>query len=101
VNKKFISLIGLKAARTLRARADSGSEVWSGLGMMGIIGWSVVIPSLIGTALGIWLDRRGAGGHSWTLALLVGGLSLGCLNAWQWVASQDREMHKENHDSSQ
>ena len=36
--------------------------------------------------------------HSWTLALLVAGLMLGCLNAWHWVAKEDRAMHDEHGD---
>jgi predicted F0F1-ATPase subunit len=52
----------------------SHAGVWFGLGMMGLIGWSVAIPTLLGAALGIWLDSRHPGSHSWTLALLVAGL---------------------------
>ena len=48
--------------------------IWFGLGMMGLIGWSVVVPTLLGAALGIWLDKHYPGTHSWTLALLVVGL---------------------------
>ena len=59
--------------------------------MMGLIGWSVVIPTLLGAALGIWLDKRNSGTHSWTLMLLVIGLIIGCLNAWHWVAKEDKE----------
>ena len=68
--------------------------------MMGLIGWSVVVPTLLGAALGIWLDNRHPGKHSWTLALLVAGLVVGCLNAWHWVDKEDKEMREdqENHD---
>lgn len=34
--------IGAKAARKLKARRHSHPGVWFGLGMMGLIGWSVV-----------------------------------------------------------
>ncbi len=85
--------VGAKAARKLRARRDGAPGVWSGLGTMGLIGWSVVVPTLAGAALGIWLDARHPGVHRWSLALLVAGLVLGCLNAWRWVAHQDRAMH--------
>ena len=47
--------------------------------MMGLIGWSVVVPTLLGAALGIWLDNRHPGTHSWTLMLLVIGLAYGLL----------------------
>ncbi|MEO6408401.1 MAG: AtpZ/AtpI family protein [Burkholderiaceae bacterium] len=92
-DKMLVDQIGAKAARKLRARRDGAPGVWSGLGMMGLIGWSVVVPTLAGAALGIWLDSRHPGAHPWSLALLMAGLVLGCLNAWRWVAKQDSAMH--------
>lgn len=91
----FASRAGTEAARKLKARRNAAHGVWFGLGMMGLIGWSVVVPTLLGAALGLWLDERHPGTHSWTLALLVGGLTIGCLNAWHWVAKQDKAMHDE------
>lgn len=95
----FSREVGAKAARKLKARRNPTPGVWFGLGMMGLIGWSVVVPTLLGAALGIWLDRRHPGSHSWTLALLVAGLAIGCFNAWHWVAREDREMRKEQEDN--
>jgi ATP synthase protein I len=86
--------VGAKAERKLRARRDGAPGVWSGLGMMGLIGWSVVVPTLLGAALGLWIDSHHPGNHPWSLALLMAGLVLGCLNAWRWVAQQDRAMHE-------
>ena len=63
--------------------------------MMGLIGWSVAIPALAGTALGIWLDGHHPGSHSWTLTLLIVGLAIGCFNAWHWVDKEDKEMREE------
>jgi len=83
--------IGTKAARKLKAR-KSTQGVWFGLGMMGLVGWSVVVPTLLGAALGVWLDKHHPGTHPWTLALMVVGLAIGCLNAWYWVAQQDKAM---------
>ena len=85
--------VGAKAARKLKARRDGTDGVWFGLGMMGLIGWSVAVPTVLGAAFGLWLDKYHGGAHSWTLALLVAGLVIGCLNAWRWVASEDRAMH--------
>ncbi len=87
--------LGRKVARKIRARADDGHGVWLGLGMMGLIGWSIVVPTLLGAGLGIWLDGHYPGRHPWTLALLMAGLTLGCFNAWRWVARQDRVMADE------
>lgn len=91
--------VGAKAQRKLHARR-APSQVWFGLGMMGLIGWSVVVPTLMGAALGVWLEARLVDGHSWTLALLLAGLVLGCLNAWHWVAKEDKTMRDEHrHDN--
>jgi len=87
--------VGAKAARKLKAKRQGVPGIWFGLGMMGLIGWSITIPTLLGASLGLWLDRHYAGTHSWTLALLVGGLVLGCWNAWHWVAREQIEMHED------
>ena len=93
--------VGAKATRKLKARRNSTQGVWFGLGMMGLIGWSVVVPTLLGAAFGIWLDKRHPGSHSWTLMLLVIGLVIGCLNAWYWVAKEDKEMREEQEDNDE
>jgi ATP synthase protein I len=97
----FSREVGAKAARKLRAQRHVTQGVWFGLGMMGLIGWSVAIPTLLGAALGIWLDKRHPGTHSWTLAFLVAGLAIGCLNAWHWVSKEDKEMREEQEDQDE
>ena len=94
-NPKFASEVDAKVELKLKARRNPAPGVWVGLGMMGLIGWSVVVPTLGGAALGLWLDQRHPGAHSWTLALLVAGLAIGCLNAWHWVANEDKAMSEE------
>ncbi|MDD2540836.1 MAG: AtpZ/AtpI family protein [Desulfuromonadaceae bacterium] len=94
----FGEQVGAKASRNLKARRNSSGGVWFGLGMMGLIGWSVVVPTLLGAALGIWLDKHHPSTHSWTLALLVVGLAIGCINAWHWVDKEDRAMREEDKD---
>ena len=90
--------VGAKATRKLKARRNAAHGVWYGLGMMGLIGWSVATPTVLGAALGLWLDKRYPGPHSWTLTLLIIGLILGCLTAWRWVADEDRQMRDERED---
>ncbi|MDT8399584.1 MAG: AtpZ/AtpI family protein [Pseudomonadales bacterium] len=96
--QNFVDKIGVQVARKLKARRDRSSGLWFGLGMMGLIGWSVVVPTLLGTGLGIWIDKHHADEHSWTLALLMAGLTLGCLHAWLWIAREDRVMHEDEDD---
>jgi ATP synthase protein I len=68
------------------------------LGMMGLIGWSVSVPTLLGAWFGLWLDKHHPATHSWALALLVGGLCLGCFNAWHWIAKENETIRKEQED---
>jgi ATP synthase protein I len=53
------------------------------------------VPTLLGAGLGLWLDGHHPGGRSWTLALLVAGLAIGCLNAWHWVSKEEKAMKDE------
>lgn len=53
------------------------------LAMIGSLGWTIVIPTLLGIFAGRWLDRIFASGIFWTLGLLVAGLAAGCALAWQ------------------
>lgn len=95
---KLPQAIEAQAARKLRFKRNPAPGVWFGLGMMGLIGWSVAVPTLLGAAVGLWLDKHVPGTHAWTLALLMAGLTLGCFNAWHWVAKEERAMHEEGED---
>lgn len=94
----FSELIGAKSERKRRARRHRAAGVWFGLGMMGLIGWSVVVPTLLGALVGIWLDKHYPGRHPWTLGLMLAGLVIGCANAWRWVGKEDRAMREEQED---
>ena len=89
----FSSAVGAQEQRRLRARRNH-APVWSGLGMLGLIGWSVCLPTLLGAWLGRWLDGRHPGPHAWTLALLVAGLCVGCANAAHWVSREQRAIRR-------
>lgn len=80
-----------RADRKLKARREGDRTIWYGLGMFGIIGWSVAIPTLLGIALGIWLDVTFDSPYSWTLMLLFIGVIIGCLNAWFWIQRESRD----------
>jgi ATP synthase protein I len=97
--RSFDARIAAQAARKLTAQRAGPQSAWFGLGMFGVVGWSVAVPTLLGALLGAWCDRHHAGPHSWTLALLVAGLVLGCANAWFWVAQQNEAIHRKPEDS--
>ena len=91
----FSRQVGAQAARKLKAQRGAKRSIWFGLGMSGLIGWSVTVPTLIGAALGIWVDKHYPSKFSWTLMLLLLGLIIGCFNAWHWVASEYKEMQED------
>ncbi len=80
----LIEEVSRKAARKLRSRRESKS-VWFGFGLFGLVGWSVMVPTLMGIGLGVWIDQQAYSQYSWTLMLMILGVSLGCLNAWYWI----------------
>ena len=83
--EQFRRTIDRKQARKLQARRRGDRGPWFWLGMFGLVGWSVAIPTVIGIAVGVWLDRTYPGPISWTLTMLIVGAAIGCWTAWFWV----------------
>jgi ATP synthase protein I len=83
--KKWSNHVAEKESRKMRARLRKDRSIWFGLGTFGVIGWSVVVPTLLGLFLGMWIDRNWPGRHSWTLMLFLSGLAFGCYSAWKWL----------------
>ena len=85
--------IGRREDRKLKRQSERRRNVWFGLGMFGLVGWSVAIPTLVGAAIGLQLDAWLGDQRSWTLMLLLLGLFVGCMTAWRWL-SEESEVHK-------
>lgn len=83
----FYRQVERKARRKIKARSTR-KKILFALGMFGMVGWSVAIPTLIGIAIGVWIDTHSKSPYSWTLMLLVIGIALGCLNAWYWLQKE-------------
>jgi ATP synthase protein I len=80
----------VKTRRQRRARWQREGErsLGQNLAMIGTLGWTIVIPTLVGLFAGRWLDRHFGAGIFWTLSLLVVGLAIGCVMAWQRIARE-------------
>ncbi len=72
-----------------KGRREKGRSFWQYVGLIGAVGFSVVVPMALATFLGHWIDRRSPNtSYEWTLSLLVLGLALGCYNAWRIVTKE-------------
>ncbi|XUM22408.1 AtpZ/AtpI family protein [Bradyrhizobium oligotrophicum S58] len=82
-----------KAVRDRRARweswrSDGDSSVARFVGQIGVLGWIIVAPTLIGLFVGRWLDRWLGTGIFWSAPLLLLGVVIGCWSAWRWMHQQ-------------
>jgi ATP synthase protein I len=77
---RFVSAVRRQAQRSRKAQRPN---LWGAFGIMGTVGWMVVLPALIGVAAGRYLDMHFNAGIFWTLSLLMLGLLLGCMAAWR------------------
>ena len=77
-----------EAVRTRRERRERWQRegersIGQNLAMIGALGWTIVLPILLGIFAGRWLDHYFNTGVFWTLGLLVAGLAAGCTLAWK------------------
>ncbi len=84
-------------AERMQATRRSSYSPLRGLSLFGAIGWSVATPTVGGALLGLWLDRVAPAGFSWPIALMLGGLVIGVIIAWEWVAREGRAAQGDKH----
>jgi ATP synthase protein I len=58
------------------------------VGQIGVLGWIIVTPTLIGLFIGRWLDHKFGSGIFWSAPLLLVGVVIGCWSAFQWMNKQ-------------
>ncbi len=70
------------------ARDNPAPSPLRGIGVFGMIGWSIAVPTVGGAFLGLWLDRVAPQTFSWPIALILGGVVAGALIAWNWIGKE-------------
>ncbi len=88
LQSEFSRKVAEKEKRKLDALKNKKRNVWYGFSMFGLVGWSVMVPTVLGVLLGLWLDKHYPSNHSWTLTFLIIGVIAGSLNAWYWVKKE-------------
>ncbi len=58
------------------------------VGQIGVLGWIIVTPILVGLFVGRWLDHRFGTGIFWSGPLLLVGVVIGSYSAWKWIKRQ-------------
>ncbi|NCD07850.1 MAG: F0F1 ATP synthase subunit [Negativicutes bacterium] len=96
--EKLSEKIEKSAKRKYKAQQRRKNK-WLYLGVVGSIGWLVVVPTLVGAAAGLWLDRHFPQALSQALALMLAGLAVGCFNAWRWVEQERKNIEEEGEDN--
>ena len=79
--------VRLHGERDRRWRQAGDPSVMRRLGQIGVLGWIIVTPILIGVFLGRWLDSAFGSGLFFTAPLLMLGVAIGCWSAWKWMQS--------------
>jgi ATP synthase protein I len=82
-----------KAVRERRARwaswhSEGEPSMMRFVGQIGVLGWIIVAPTLIGLFIGRWIDRWLGTGIFWSAPLLLVGVVIGCWSAWRWMHQQ-------------
>jgi len=87
-HERLSDAVKTRQERRERWQREGERSIGQNLAMIGVLGWTIVLPTLLGLFAGRWLDRQFHMGIFWTLGLLVVGLTIGCMLAW-------RRMHSE------
>ena len=76
------------AEREAEGRADPEPSLGARLGQIGILGWTIVLPTLLCLYLGRWLDRTFGTGIFFSAPMLMAGVAFGFWSAWRWMHHQ-------------
>jgi ATP synthase protein I len=85
VRDPLVQGVRLQRDRYLRWQREGDPSVARRLAQIGVLGWIIVVPMLLGVFVGRWFDRTFNSGLFWTAPLLMLGLALGCWSAWKWM----------------
>jgi ATP synthase protein I len=75
-----------RSAERAKAKLDNPEpSLGARLGQIGVLGWTIVVPTLLAVALGRWLDHMFATGIFFSAPLIFIGAIFGFWSAWKWM----------------
>jgi ATP synthase protein I len=84
-DREVITGVRRRLARRRRWMQEGEPTLARQFARVGVLGWMIVTPMLLGVLFGRWIDRWLASGVFWTAPMLFVGLAIGCWSAWRWM----------------
>lgn len=76
------------ASRDAMGARDPEPSLARRFGQIGVLGWMIVIPTLVLLVLGSWIDRLFGTGITFAAAMTMVGAALGLWLALRWMHQQ-------------
>ena len=77
--------VRLHEERSEQWKQQGERSIWQNISMIGALGWLIVVPLLICTFIGRWLDRTFESGIFYSGTMIFVGVCLGAYLAWQRI----------------
>ena len=87
-NDRMIAAVRQQRERQRKWQREGEPSMAQYVGQIGVLGWIIVAPTLIGLFIGRWLDHRLGTGIFWSAPLMGIGVIIGCWSAWKWMHRQ-------------
>ena len=87
-NNKMQEAAHAAAKRERNFREDREPTIATRLGQIGVLGWAIVAPILLGVVVGRWLDSTFKSGIFFTAPMIMLGAVAGMWTAWRWMHRQ-------------
>ena len=87
-NDRMTAAVRQQRERQRKWRREGELSMAQYVGQIGVLGWIIVAPTLIGLFIGRWLDHRLGTGIFWSAPLMGIGVIIGCWSAWKWMHRQ-------------
>ena len=82
---KVVEAVRLAAERRRRGEADPEPSLARRLGQIGLLGWTILVPTFIGVVVGRLLDRAFGSGIFFSAPLIMIGAGVGLWLAFRWM----------------
>ena len=87
---EFLTEVRRRRERHERHQREGDASFWSSVGMMGSIGWSIMVPLTAGVLFGRWLDGLLNTKPWMTIVFALFGIAAGFINLFRITAQAER-----------